>query len=126
MEKIFKLDALSPKIFFFIALNDLLDTAAQVLIKKGVDHPLSFGAHDCIFFWIGLVIYLFNFFLWMKILSKVDLSVALPLVSSSYILIPLAAIFFLHEFISPLRWLGLISIVLGIYFIAKTKAATDA
>ena len=75
------------------------------------------------FFCFGseLLIYLFNFFLWMNILSKIDLSVALPLAGSSYILIPIAAVFFLHEFVTPMRWLGLVLIVLGIYFISTKQ-----
>lgn len=111
------------KIIFFVIINDLLDTAAQVLIKKGVHVSLDFGNHDCIFFWIGVSIYLINFILWMKILSKADLSLALPLASISYILIPLASIFFLHESVHALRWLGLFFIIFGIFVISKSKTA---
>jgi len=133
MEKITKVKQLTLKIFLFLAVNDLLDTAAQLLIKKGLGlvalnsvpsffHHLSNFSNPHIFlFWIGLAIYLFNFLLWMKILSKVDLSVALPLASSGYILIPVAAVFFLHEHIKPMRWVSLVLIMLGIYFVSKSK-----
>ena len=121
MEKIIKIGQLPLKIFLFIVINDLLDTAAQLLMKTGIHHLFDLTNHDFFLFWMGVAIYLFNFFLWMKILSKIDLSVALPLASSSYILIPVAAIFFLHEFVSPLRWLGLVFIVLGIYFVSQSK-----
>ena len=121
MEKIIKIGQLPLKIFLFIVANDLLDTTAQLLMKTGIHHLFNFGNPHFFLFWIGVAIYLFNFFLWMKILSKIDLSVALPLASSSYILIPLAAVFFLHEFVSPIRWLGLVLIVLGIYFVSQSK-----
>lgn len=121
MEKIIKIGQLPLKIFLFVVANDLLDTTAQLLMKKGVHHLFNFANHDFFLFWMGVAIYLFNFFLWMKILSKIDLSVALPLASSSYILIPIAAVFFLHEFVKPMRWLGLVAIVLGIYFVSKSK-----
>ncbi len=121
MEKITKIKQLTLKIFLLIAANDLLDTAAQLLMKKGVHHLFGPASPEMLLFWIGLAIYLSNFFLWMYILSKVDLSVALPMASSSYILIPIAAIFFLHEFVSPLRWLGLVLIMLGIYFVSRSK-----
>jgi len=121
MEKIAKINRLPLKIFLLIVTNDLLDTTAQLLMKKGIGHLIDFSNPDSFLFWMGLVIYLSNFFLWMHILSKTDLSIALPLASASYILIPIAAIFFLHEFVSPLRWLGLVSIVLGIYFISQSK-----
>ena len=124
MEKITKIGQVPLKIFFFIILNDLLDTSAQLLMKKGLGHgAFHFAQPDAFLFWIGLAIYISNFLLWMTILSKIDLSVALPLASAGYILIPIAAIFFLHEFISPLRWLGLILIVLGITFISNNKSS---
>ncbi len=120
MEKITKINQLTFKIFLFIVINDLLDTTAQLLIKKGLGHGDLSNPHIFLL-WIGLAIYLSNFFLWMHILSKIDLSVALPLASTGYILIPIAAVFFLHEFVSPMRWLGLILIVIGIYFVSRSK-----
>ena len=123
MEKISQINQLTLKIFLMIAANDLLDTSAQLLMKKGIHHLFNPAHHDFFFFWVGLAIYLLNFFLWMKVLSKIDLSVALPLASSSYILIPLAAIFFLHEIVKPMRWLGLVLILLGIYCISQSKSS---
>jgi len=138
MEKIIKIGRVPLKIFLFILINDLLDTGAKLLMKKGLGscdlngvasffHLLfNFANHDILLFWIGLILYISNFILWMYILSKIDLSVALPLAGTGYILIPVAAIFFLHEFIPPLRWLGLVLIVLGIYFVSKSKPSETA
>ena len=123
MEKITKISRLPFKIFLFVVLNDLLDTTAQLLMKKGVHHLFNFANHDFFLFWIGLIIYLSNFFLWMYILSKTDLSIALPLASASYILIPIAAVYFLHEFVAPMRWLGLVLIMTGIYFVSMSKTS---
>jgi len=135
MEKIIKINQLSLKVFLFVVVNDLVDTTAQLLMKKGLgnadlntvaayfNHLLNFS-HPIIFiFWIGLSLYISNFFLWMKILSKIDLSVALPLACVGYILIPIASVLFLHEHVLPARWLGLILIVLGIYFISQSKSS---
>ena len=121
MEKIIKIGQLPLKILLLVITNDLLDTCAQLLMKKGVHHLFNFANHDFFLFWAGVLIYLFNFFLWMTILAKIDLSVALPLAGSSYILVPIAAVFFLHEVVKPMRWLGLVLIVLGIYFISQSK-----
>ena len=134
MEKITKIGQLPLKIFLFVVINDLIDTAGQLLMKKGLGqadlnsvaaffhHLFNFGNHDIYFFWFGLAVYVSNFFLWMSILSKIDLSVALPLASSGYIIIPLAAVFFLHEHLPLTRWLGLILIVSGIIFISQSKS----
>ncbi len=133
MEKIAKINRLPVKIFLLIVTCDLLDTSAQLLMKKGLGsadlnsiasffhHLFNFSNPAIFLFWIGLIVYVSNFFLWMNVLSKIDLSVALPLASSSYILIPIAAVFFLHEFVSPSRWLGLVLIMLGIYFVSRSK-----
>jgi len=85
-------------------------------------HLFNFANADIFFFWGGLIFYVSNFFLWMYILSKIDLSVALPLASSSYIVIPIASVVFLHEFVPPLRWAALVLIVLGIYFVSQSPS----
>ncbi|MDE2027565.1 MAG: EamA family transporter, partial [Candidatus Omnitrophica bacterium] len=82
-----------------------------------------FASPDALLFWLGLAIYISNFFLWMKILSKVDLTIALPLASSAYIVIPIASVVFLHEHVPPLRWLGLAAIIAGVYCVAQSKSA---
>ena len=123
MEKITQIKQLPLKILFFLVLNDLLDTSAQLLMKKGIHELFNFSDPVSLFFWIGLVIYLSNFFLWMKILSQIDLSIALPLASVGYILIPLASILFLHEHVPNTRWLGLAFIMLGIYFVSQSHCA---
>jgi drug/metabolite transporter (DMT)-like permease len=125
MEKIAQINRLTLKIFLLIVANDLADTAAQLLMKKGIPHLFDVSNPQALLFWIGLAVYISNFFLWMFILSKTDLSVALPLASASYILIPVAAVVFLHELVSPLRWLGLALIVAGIFLISKSKSAGD-
>ena len=132
MEKIIKINQVPLKIFLFLVINDLLDTTAQLLMKKGlgiadlssvasfIHHLFNFADPHIFLFWIGLALYISNFILWMNILSKIDLSVALPLASVGYIIIPIAAIFFLHEHVTPMRWLGLVFIVFGIYFVTQS------
>ncbi len=124
---------LTAKIFMLLVLNDIIDTVAQVFLKKGLSFPwggsVSIGGiYEFIvkngsspFLWLGLLIYMMNFFIWIVILYKVDLSIAMPVGSTSYIFIPLAAVFFLHEHMSPLRWVGIICIVLGIHFVSQSK-----
>ena len=126
--------ALTFKIFLAIVFNDLGDCLAQLLMKKGlVQTGIHFvGWHNLGEFiarngssgwvWGGVLIYALNFFVWILILSRVDLSVAMPIGSTSYLLIPLAAVIFLGEQISPLRWLGLLLIVAGIHFVSKSPS----
>jgi len=71
-------------------------------------------------FLTGLSLYVVNFFLWITVLSRVDLSVAFPTGSSSYIIVALLSLIFLDEHISLYRWSGIICIIAGIYFISKS------
>lgn len=105
---------LTLKIFLLIILSDFVDTAAQLIMKKGLaGSPLLTG--------IGVLVYVLNFFIWIVILYKVDLSIAMPVGSFSYILVPIAAIIFLNERVDLLRWAGICCIVLGIYFVTQSK-----
>ena len=125
--------SLTWKIFFAIILNDVVDSFAQVLMKKGLFfanadirsiHALAeFLSHNasspCL--WLGIAIYTVSFFIWIAILSRIELSIAIPLSSAMYALVPIFAVIFLHEVISPLRWLGIVSIITGTYVVSKSK-----
>ena len=129
---------LTLKIFLLLILNDIIDTVAQVFMKKGMAYPwsgsLSMGSicdfvaknGSSPFLWFGISICLMNFFLWIVILYKIDLSIAMPVGSTAYIFIPIAAMLFLHEHMSPVRWLGIACIVLGIHFVAQSKKEIKA
>ncbi|HPM42242.1 MAG TPA: EamA family transporter [Candidatus Omnitrophota bacterium] len=124
---------LTLKVFLLIVLNDVGDTIAQFFMKKG----LAQTGITCVTFsniadflarsigsgllWLGLAVFALNFFVWIVILYKVDLSIAMPVGSTSYIFVPLVAVFFLGEHISILRWAGITLIVLGIHFVSKSK-----
>ena len=109
---------LTLKIFLLIVLSDIVDTAAQLIMKKGL-------VDSSLLVWIGVLIYVLNFFIWIVILYKIDLSIAMPMGSISYILVPIAAILFLHERVDLLRWAGIGCIVLGIYFVAQSKKPAE-
>jgi drug/metabolite transporter (DMT)-like permease len=79
-----------------------------------------FGTPSSYLVWIGILMYTFNFFLWILILSKLDLSTAVPVASTNYVILPVLAVIFLHENISVLRWVGIFFIMLGIHFVSKS------
>ncbi len=123
---------LTLKIFCLILCDDLANSVAQLLMKKGLHYPAKdfFSFHAIFNFilgniaspilWLGISIYALSFFIWIVILSHVDLSVAMPMASTDYLLVPLFAIIFLKETVSPLRWVGIVTVVLGIYFVSKS------
>ncbi len=124
---------LTLKIFLLIVSNDLIDTIAQLLMKTGLVQTgidsvnlnniaqfMSQSASSNLL-WLGIFVFALNFFVWIVILYKVDLSIAMPVGSFCYIFVPVCAMLFLHENISLVRWAGIICIVLGIHFVAQSK-----
>jgi drug/metabolite transporter (DMT)-like permease len=128
---------LTLKIFFFLFLSDLLETFIQFCFKKTV-LPYSFlkisDLHSALIFfkavffspylWLAFLSVFMAFVLWSTIISKIDLSVAVPISSSSYILVPLTSIFFLHESVSILRWSGILFIIVGVILVSLTTKET--
>ena len=57
--------------------------------------------------------------LWFYILKHYPFSMAYPMVSLSYVFGMIAAIVFFHEPVSLAKWLGVLLIMAGCYFIAK-------
>ena len=114
-------------------MNDSLDVVAQLLMKKGLLQAAEGirGIGDVFhfigsnigsgFLWLGILIYAFNFLVWIIVLSRIDLSVAVPVASTNYVTLPLLAIFFLHETVPPLRWAGIFLIMIGIHFVSKSS-----
>ncbi len=124
---------LTVKILAFLVLNDFLETFTNFCFKKSVmpqsdlqirhfsdafffvHHVLSSG-----FLWAGLLSVVIIFVSWSTILSKIDLSMAAPIASFSYILIALASWLFLHEHVSALRWLGISFILSGVIVVSTS------
>ncbi len=71
---------------------------------------------------IGLLIAFFGCYL--SSLSFADLTYVLPATSVGYIGMALLARFFLHEQVSPMRWVGIVLIAVGVGFVARGPSLT--
>jgi len=116
--------------YLHIALNGLLVTASELLLKYGAmqtvqsDMPLlhdilGIGTLGSLWVWAGIICYILAFVNWLHILRWVPLSVAFPLTGAVHVMIPLGSWLFLGEAVSPLRWIGIAMIITGIWFIAE-------
>ena len=124
---------LTLKIFFLILVTDLGESVAQLFMKQGLTHTGITVVNPSTVFdfvirnaaspliWSGLFLYALTFFIWIVVLSHVDLSLAMPVASTSYVLIPFIAMIFLHESVTPSRWIGIFLIILGIRSVSKSK-----
>lgn len=132
---IMKKNHITFKVFLLIIATDINESIAQIFLKKGLnwvgmDNITTGNLADFFlksftspFVWAGMAVFLINFFLWITVLSRVDLSVAFPVGSTSYIYVPLLSILFLHEVMNPMRWAGIILIIAGIHFVSKSTHA---
>jgi uncharacterized membrane protein len=73
---------------------------------------------------VGVLLLIVWLILQLSLLSRVDLSYALPATSVSYVLTALMAEFLLHEHVSTERWIGIGLIGLGVSLVARTVPRT--
>ncbi len=120
---------LTLRVVMLVVIADILQFIIMVSFKKvslalpavtlGTLGPLDllnlgWLALHSPFFWLGIAGMMSSFIIWPAVLAALDLSVAFPLGSMSFVLIPLLSIIFLGEQIGPLRWFGIFVITAGI------------
>src|SRR5438445_13499886 len=74
--------------------------------------------------WIG-IFFLAGFMLsYMTVLSWADYSYVMPAGAFGYALLTLLAVVFLHETVSPRRWIGVVLICVGVLLVGQTRPRT--
>jgi uncharacterized membrane protein len=63
-------------------------------------------------------------FSYMTVLSWADYSYVMPAGAFGYALLTLLAVVFLHESVSPRRWIGVALICLGVLLVGQTRPST--
>lgn len=117
--------------FVLILLCVSLNTFAQVLMKRGLNRlgVLEFQWSDLLttifkvaqnpFIVSGIFCFVLSLGLWLMALSRLELSVAYPMLSISYILTALLGYWFLGENLSTLRVFGIVVIMFGVYLVSR-------
>ena len=79
-------------------------------------------------FWVGTGICLLAVWMFsqLSLLSWADLSYVLPVTSSSYVLSAVVGAVALHESVSPVHWIGISLIFLGVIVVGQTAPRTAA
>ena len=67
----------------------------------------------------GLVLYSFGFLAWMSAMSKLGLSYVYPFTSLNYVLVLVFSWIIFEEPLSPIKWLGVLIIIIGIFIASK-------
>jgi len=82
-------------------------------------HALTAG-----YVWLGIACLLTFFVAHMLLLTWADYSYVQPATSLSYFFLTVLSYFVLGETISPLRWLGVSVICLGVFIVGRTAPST--
>lgn len=121
-----KIDSFLIKIVTLVVLKEIIESFGDLFFKMAtlstgiqnvaLANVLEFASRITSnpWLWVGSALYLLNFFLWMVLLSRLDLSLAFPLSSLTYIIVPILAILFLKENVEPVRWAGIFLIIIGV------------
>lgn len=110
-----------------------IGTVAELLMKVGMGQvgpigrkELSRPAHTFLrvltkpLILAAGLLYALGLLLWLAALSRLDLSLAMPVLGSTYATVPLAARLFLKEPVSRFRWLGIALIFAGVVLVARS------
>ena len=116
-----------------VLISVLISVIGQILLKKGMLEvgkfefsglsnilPQFLKAFSNPWVLAGFLFYFLSSLFWIIALSKVDLSVAYPLLSCGYILVLLASWLFFKEPVTAIRWLGVLVIMAGVTLISRT------
>ena len=106
--------------------DTLLSIGMKHIGPVSIDHPLVL-LHAILSPYVALgIALLIGFFAsYTAALSWADLTFVLPATSFGNVLIALLARFWLHEAITPTRWLGILLITLGVGFVANGNSFTE-
>ncbi|KDP87191.1 4-amino-4-deoxy-L-arabinose transferase [Cupriavidus sp. SK-3] len=116
----------------FIFSGVLLNACAQLLLKAGVNAvgaitvdraTLLATALRVLTQWpvlAGLTFYVVGVGVWIVGLSRVDVSIAYPMLSLGYVVNALAAWWLFGELIGPLRVAGILLILAGVLLIVRS------
>jgi multidrug transporter EmrE-like cation transporter len=118
--------------FSLVLLGVLLNAAAQLLLKAGtntIGHfefslanalPVGMRVASQPTILGGLMCYAVSVVVWIMALSRVEVSVAYPMLSIGYVVNAVAAYFLFGEAVTFQRLLGIGVIVVGVYIVARS------
>ena len=76
--------------------------------------------------WIGIIFLIGFMASYMTVLSWADYSYVMPAGAFGYAILTLLAVIFLHESVSPRRWVGVLLICVGVLLVGQTKPSTTS
>jgi len=124
------------KTFAMILVMVACANAGDLMLKRGMTQigavPLSVAGLEHAFvltvasatIWIAILFLMGFTASYMMLMSWADYSYVMPAGAFGYALLTLLAVVFLHESVSPRRWIGVILICVGVLVVGLTKPRT--
>ncbi|MDY6523611.1 EamA family transporter [Acinetobacter faecalis] len=117
--------------FILVLSAVILNSIAQLVLKAGTNalgilllpnKNIVYSIFRILFqpyVFTGLVLYVVSFGVWIFVLSKLEVSVAYPLLSIGYLFSLILAWFFFGEAITFNKSLGILFLMIGTFFITR-------
>ena len=118
--------------FALILTGVLLNAAAQLALKASVSDTgvISFDMQSLfssagslasnLWLWLGLICYGISVIVWIVALSRVDVSIAYPMLSIGYVVNAIAAWLLFDEPMNIGKIIGIGVIIVGVYILARS------
>jgi multidrug transporter EmrE-like cation transporter len=118
--------------FALLLAGVLLNAAAQLLLKAGTNAvgPFEFSTANAVPVGMklafephivgGIACYVVSVVVWILALSRVEVSVAYPMLSIGYVVNAVAAYYLFGEAVSATRLVGIGVIILGVFIVARS------
>lgn len=118
--------------FALVLTGVLLNAAAQLLLKAGtnaIGHfeysaanvvPIGLNVAQQPHILGGLACYAISVVVWILALSRVEVSIAYPMLSLGYVVNAAAAYFLFGEDVNAMRMAGIFVIIVGVVLVAKS------
>ena len=118
--------------FALVLSGVLLNAAAQLLLKAGtnaIGHfefstanlaPIGWKVATQPYILGGLTCYAVSVVVWIIALSRVEVSIAYPMLSIGYVVNAIAAWYLLGEVLTPMRLAGIGIIIAGVFLVARS------
>jgi len=120
------------KSLLLVLMAVVIGVSGQLTLKAGMSQvgPVVIGDAQHIFrvattvftnpmVLAGLSLYVVGAVIWLVVLSRLALSFAYPMLALSYAFTPVMAWLVLGEGVPPIRWVGVVVIILGVFLVSR-------
>ena len=116
--------------FLLLAASISLAIVGQLLMKQGMMMFGKFPVTQLLtklipmflqpYVLIGIICFAISSIFWLVVLSRLELSFVYPMVSVAYVFVAIFSYFIFKENVSLIRWLGIITVCLGVFLISRS------